>query len=92
MTAQRVSIRKRNEEGEEEGGEGEDRYIERGGEKKSKKVWYENAPRLYEARVEGRPLCRSCSSCYSRGSGQDGVGACVVEGVVNASNLQNGGR
>jgi hypothetical protein len=35
MTAQRVSIRKKNEEGEEEGGEGEDRYVER--EKEEKK-------------------------------------------------------
>jgi hypothetical protein len=33
MTAQRVSIRKKNEEGEEEGGEGEDRYAEREGKK-----------------------------------------------------------
>jgi hypothetical protein len=34
MTAQRVSIRKKNEEGEEEGGEGEDRYVEREKEKR----------------------------------------------------------
>ena len=34
MTAQRVSIRKKNEEGEEEGGEGQDRYVEREKEKR----------------------------------------------------------
>jgi hypothetical protein len=67
MTAQRVSIHKK-KEGEEERGKGEDRYIERGGKRKSKKDWYENAPRLYKARIEGQPLCPCCSSCYATGS------------------------
>ncbi|KAJ7709334.1 hypothetical protein B0H16DRAFT_1703816 [Mycena metata] len=52
----------------------------------------EGGDRLYKARVEGRPLCPGCSSCYAKGSRRDGVGAYVVKGVVKARalNLENG--